>query len=261
MDARQLNEWTCSPGETKKLNYSYSYLACSLILLGFCLAGLYFFSRERKRTLISAFVSVPAACTTILFVPEYWKPIRITQLSVGIEDIIFSFATGGIVWIIVSFSVGRNYSYNISLSTVIRRYLILVALRTLVYILFSPMKWGAMTEALVGIFLVGLILFVRFHFKSWRITVAGSLLFTLYYSIITGFFLTLFPNMRLYWNNNNLWGISVLIVPLGEIVWALAYGAVWPLAMAYVFDLNISRSEMKTVTSVSQTNKTQQQSF
>jgi hypothetical protein len=226
-----------------------------LILLGFCLAGLYFYSWERKRILISAFLSIPAACTTVLFVPEYWKPIRITQFPVGIEDAIFSFATGGIVWIIVSFSVGRNYSYNISLSTVIKRYLALVALRSLIYILFRPMKWEAMTEALVGIIIVGLILLVKFRLKSWRIAAAGSLLFTLYYSIITGFFLTLFPHMRLYWNSNNLWGISVLIVPLGEIVWALGYGAVWPLAMAYVFDLNISKKDLETVSFVSQTGK------
>jgi len=183
--------------------------------------------------------------------------MRITQLSVGIEDIIFSFATGGIVWIIVSFSVGRNFSYNIAISTVIKRYLILGALGiSLIFILFRSTKWGVMTEALVGIIIIGLILLVRFRFKSWRIAVAGSLLFTLYYSLITGFFLKLFPHSELYWNNNNFWGISVFNVPLGEIVWAFVYGAVWPLAMAYVFDLNISKKDLKTVSYVSQTSKT-----
>jgi len=229
----------------------------SLLLLGFCLAGLYFFSRERKKILISAVLSIPAACTAVLFVPEYWKSKRITQLSVGIEDIIFSFATGGIVWIIVSFSVGRNFSYKMALNTMIKRYLTLVALGvSLIYILFRSTKWGVMAEALVGIIIIGLILLVRFRFKSWRIAAAGSLLFTLYYSITTGFILKLFPHMNLYWNNNNLWGISVFNVPLGEIVWALGYGAVWPLAMAYVFDLNISKRDLKTVTSVSQASET-----
>lgn len=200
---------------------------------------------------------MPAACTAVLFVPEYWKPIRITQLSVGIEDIIFSFATGGIVWIIVSFSVGRNFSYNMALGTVIKRYLILMALAiSLIYLLFRSTQWGVMAEALVGIIIIGLILLVRFRFKSWRIAIAGSLLFSLYYFIIMGFILKLFPLMRMYWNNNNLWGISVFKVPLEEIVWAFVYGTVWPLAMAYVFDLNIPKRGLKKVSSASQISNT-----
>ena len=91
---------------------------------------------------------------------------------------------------------------------------------------------------------------MRFRFKSWRIALAGSLLFTLYYSIIMGISLKLFPHMILFWNNNNLWGLSVFNVPLEEIVWAFGYGAVWPLAMAYVFNLNISERDPKTASSV-----------
>lgn len=219
--------------------------------MGSCLAGLFFVSREREKILISAILSMPAACTAVLFVPEYWKPIRITQYSVGIEDIIFSFATGGIVWIFVSFSVGRNFSYNMALSTLIKRYLALVALGVFfIYILNRSTKWGVMAEALVGIIIIGLILLMRFRFKSWRIALAGSLLFTLYYSIIMGISLKLFPHMILFWNNNNLWGLSVFNVPLEEIVWAFGYGAVWPLAMAYVFNLNISERDPKTASSV-----------
>jgi hypothetical protein len=229
----------------------------SLLLLGSCLAGYYIFSTERKKILLSAFLSVPAAFTAVLFVPEYWEPIRIIPISVGIEDIIFSFSTGGIVWIIVSLSVGRNFSYNMALSTVIKRYLILVVLGvSLINILNRSTKWGVMAEALIGIIIVGLILLVRFRLKSWRIAAAGSLLFTLYYAITTGFILKLFPHMNLYWNNTNLWGISVFHVPLEEIVWAFGYGAVWPLAMAYVFDLNVSERNRKTISSVSQASKT-----
>lgn len=240
-----------------EMEFPYPYLVWSLLLLGSCLTGFYFFSRERKKILISAFLSMPAACTAILFVPEYWKPARIALFSIGIEDLIFSFATGGIVWFLVSFSVGRDFSYSISLSTVVKRYSILLALGlSLMYFLYGSTKWDVMAEAIVGIIIAGLILLVRFRFKPWRIAVAGSMLFTLYYLIITIFVLKLFPHMKLYWNNSHLWGISVFNVPLGEIVWAFFFGAVWPLAMAYVFDLKISKKDKETVSSVSLTIKT-----
>jgi hypothetical protein len=223
------------------MNFSHPYLVWSLVLLGFCVAGFLIFSRERKKIFVSAILSMPAACTAVLFVPAYWKPIRITPLSVGIEDLIFSFATGGIVWIFVSFTACRNFTCDIALTNVIKRYLILVALgMTLLLILYRSTNWGVMFEAMIGISVAGFILLLRQRFRSWRIAAAGSILFTLYYFFVTGLILYLFPHMDSYWNKEILLGISVLNVPLEEIVWAFGFGAVWPLAMTYVFDLDLS---------------------
>jgi hypothetical protein len=47
---------------------------------------------------------------------------------------------------------------------------------------------------------------------------------------------TALPVLQLHWNPHNLWGPRLFGVPVEEVAWALAYGAVWPLFMAYVFD-------------------------
>ncbi len=229
------------------MNSSYPYLIGSLVLLITCLAGITLFSREKQKILISALLAAPAASVAVFFVPQYWEPIRITKFPVGIEDVIFSFATGGIVWMIVSLSVGRNFSYNMALGIAVKRYLTLAIIGgSLIYILERSTNWSVMFKALSGILFIGLLLMVRFRFKAWRIAAAGSLLFTLYYFIFTGITLKLFPNMILYWNKDFLWGISILQVPLEEIVWALAFGAVWPITMAYVFNLNLPERAPKT---------------
>jgi len=231
------------------LKFPHPYLVWSLVLLGSCLTGFFFFSRERKNIFISAVLSSPAACTAVLFIPEYWRPARITPLSVGIEDLIFSFATGGIVWIIIGFTAGRNFTCNIVLTTVIKRYLILVALgMTLMLILYRSTNLGVMFEAMIGITITGFILLLIQRFKSWRLAAAGSILFTLYYFFVTGLILYLFPNMGCYWNKEILLGISFFNVPVEEIAWAFGFGAVWPLAMAYVFDLDTSKKSSKLVT-------------
>jgi len=232
------------------MNFSCSYLVWSLVLLGSCFGGFYFFPRERKKIFISAILSLPAACTAVLFVPAYWKPLRITSLSVGIEDLTFSFATGGIVWIIVSFTEGKNLAYNIAFPTVIKRYLILVVLgMSLMLVLYRSTNWGVMSEALIGITITGLILLAKYRFKYWRMAAAGSILFTLYYLLIAALILNFFPHMHSYWNKEILLGISVFNVPLEEIAWAFAFGAVWPLAMTYVFDLELSDKNRKKASS------------
>jgi hypothetical protein len=61
--------------------------------------------------------------------------------------------------------------------------------------------------------------------------------FTSMYTIIFFITITLWPEFIGQWNTENLWGISVIGIPLEEIVWAAAYGGVWPTMMAYVFDI------------------------
>lgn len=216
------------------------YFILSLILLSFCLVGIYFLPRERSAILLSSLLSVPAAACEILFIPEYWQPTRISGFIIGMEDIIFSFATGGIVWIIISVRFKKNITYNLCSRTIIKRYLGLVLLGlTLIFVSHWFLKFGVMNEALLGILLMGLILLVKLRFKAWRMAGFGSFLFAGYYFIILNLVILLFPEFVLDWNSSNLWSIFALKAPLEEIAWAFVFGGVWSLGMAFVFDIQL----------------------
>jgi len=217
---------------------SYPYLIWSLVLLASYLIGFSLFHKERGRILISALLSVPAAGQALVFVPQYWKPLRILKSPIGIEDIIFSFATGGIAWIVICAMSGGKTISRSSPGRITGRYLLLLLSGSVLsYVSMQVLDLPIMDQALIGISIIGLVLLAGSRFKTWRIAAAGSMIFTLYYSVFTGIVMKLFPHMRSYWNDDMLWGISIMNIPIEEIMWALAFGAVWPLAMAFVFDL------------------------
>ncbi len=216
------------------------YLFLSLILLFACLAGIYLLAPYRRAILIAAILSIPAAASEILFIPEYWTPLRLTDFTIGIEDIIFSFSTGGIAWIIVCLIFGTKISYSIRFRRIFMRYSALVMLGlTLLFITHHYVRWGVMNEALLGISIVGFILMTGTRFRLWKLTAAGSFLLALYYFINLLVTFSIFPEFASSWNTSNLWNIFVFKIPLEEIAWAFALGAVWPVAMAYVLDAKL----------------------
>jgi hypothetical protein len=72
--------------------------------------------------------------------------------------------------------------------------------------------------------------------ELWPLSAAGAVGFTAYYAVIVVALAVVLPGLQLHWTRENLWGPRVFGVPLEEVAWAFAYGAVWPLFMAYVFD-------------------------
>ena len=53
----------------------------------------------------------------------------------------------------------------------------------------------------------------------------------------------LWPGFITQWNPEGIWGAVVLGLPRGEIAWAFAFGAFWPVFVGYVFDVRIERRE------------------
>jgi hypothetical protein len=57
-----------------------------------------------------------------------------------------------------------------------------------------------------------------------------------FYFVLIRYAFAVFPNLVHQWNFANLSGIAIDGVPLEEILWSLAFGAVYPLLMLYLFD-------------------------
>jgi hypothetical protein len=70
--------------------------------MGVCLAGLWRAPHHRTPALVSAALCAPSAGFALLFVPAYWHPKLIVAIPVGVEDVLFSFANGGLAWLMIA---------------------------------------------------------------------------------------------------------------------------------------------------------------
>jgi hypothetical protein len=213
----------------------YPYLASSLLLLQILLVGMALGAGQRRLALLSGLLSVPFAMASVFFVPEYWSPVRLADFPAGPEDFIFSFATGGTAWLLAIWPLRARFTAGLTPSRFLGRYLIC----TVLGVTLSGVCWAwgmsAIVAAVVGISaLWGALIWHRR--ELWPLSATGTIGFTLFYTAFVIVVSVVWPDLRMHWNADNLWGPRILMVPLEEIVWAVGYGAVWPLFMAYVFD-------------------------
>lgn len=217
----------------------YPYLASCLILLQILLVALALDSARRHLAVLSGLLSSPYALLSVFFVPEYWAPVRTTRLAASPEDFIFSFATGGIVWLLASWPLRRRFTHRLDWARFLGRYLECVVPGVTIGWLCFVSGLGVMASAIVGIAAVWGVLLWRCG-GLWPLSAAGAFGFALFYAVLMVAAVVVWPDLHLHWNAANLWGPRLLGVPVEEIAWALAYGAVWPLFMAYVLDTRLA---------------------
>jgi hypothetical protein len=194
--------------------------------------------KQRRLLLISALLSTPFSFASVFFVPEYWNPVRIAPFVVGIEDLLFSFSTGGIVWMLATWSLHNYIDTELRLQRTIKRYFIYIVSGTAVNVMLYILGVGVMTATLIGILLVATALFLLRR-KFWPLIITGMIGFVIFYFVIIKVIFMLFPAFPPQWTTENLWGFRVWGVPIEEVIWAMVYGAVWPLFMAYVLNVRL----------------------
>jgi hypothetical protein len=88
------------------------------------------------------------------------------------------------------------------------------------------------------VLIIGLWIFSR-CWSYWRISLIGALGFTIVYVTYLKGFIAVFPDFLDHWSMEYLYGMLLIGLPLEEIIWAIATGAVWPLIMSYLFNLKL----------------------
>jgi hypothetical protein len=216
---------------------AYPYMATSLVMLG-C-AALLLISRPATRgaALLSGLLSMPFALFSFEFVGVYWHPRTVAYWrATSPEDLLFSFSTGVIVWSLATWLGSPIPILAIDTKRLVQRYLALSALGIgtgYFFKFFHPI--GVMNSAMVGIGLVGLVVAASRR-DAWRLALGGLVGFGAFYIGLGALISVLWPSFVGQWQSGEMLRFSVLGLPGYELVWALAYGAVWPLFMAYCFD-------------------------
>ena len=211
-----------------------SYLFTSLFLTTLCLAGFWLVPRHRKPALLSGLLGIPGAAYSLVFVPTYWNPVRILRLPIGIEDVLFSFANGGLVWLLVSVWTS-GIRLSIDSATVAKRWLAVTAAFTLLLVVVARSGVPVMHAGLVGAAVIlGAMLWHRRAY--WPLVVRGAIAFSVLYGAVLFASLQIWPDALSQWDTRVLSGIVFLGAPVEEMVWALAYGAVYPIVMAFFLE-------------------------
>lgn len=75
------------------------------------------------------------------------------------------------------------------------------------------------------------------HPDLWVVSAAGAAQFGTFYFVYLFVFFRLWPAFPLYWDGPDLWGPTMASVPVDEIAWAVGFGAICPLLLAHVLDV------------------------
>lgn len=219
----------------------YPYLVCSLLLLG-ALAVLWAVARPRQRRLIlwSGLLSAPLASGACFFVPEYWQPMRVLGTTVGVEDILFSFAMGGLTWVAATGLTADRIRVPPHPLRAGRRYAVVLSLGALSLLGLWSAGLGAMSAVLYAAAATVLLL-LALRPALWRVALAGAAVLALTYTVACSLWFVLWPSFLDQWNADALSGARLLGVPAEEILWSLAHGAAWSLVMCLVFDVRLRR--------------------
>lgn len=216
---------------------THPYLVISTLLLALSGCALLVRRDQWQPMLLSGVLSATWASTAFFFVPHYWNPARLIVFGIGVEDILYSFANGAIVWFLVAAGPYR-LALRVRPRPFLMRYTACVVLGAGVFGTLWRGGVGVMTATLIAVaFVGGVVAWLQRPLRP--LALVGAVGSTALYGAILGTALTLWPHLLENWTVGNLWGIYVFNVPLEELAWAAGFGAVWPLLIAYALDVRV----------------------
>ena len=221
--------------------HTYPYLVFCLVGLGLLGGLLMHCPGQRKPALWSGLLCVPFGLSGAWLVPVYWDPRLVWSIGrVGVEDLLFCFVTGGLVWLFSAWWWRDHLAVEIQMRFVSGAYAALLVLGLLCF----GTAWLILRDPMAAVWMAfgnGTAVFLLLRPGSWRLAVAGAAGFGLYYGLSTMAWIWLVPEFADSWPAAGRWNAPVGGVPQGEIVWAVTFGACWPSWMAYLFRAEVMK--------------------
>ena len=184
----------------------------------------------RKEMLIVSSFTMAFSLTGRLFIPEYWNPPTLLNLSakigVDIESLIFSFSIGGIASVFYEAIFGFEHQKMCHAERHWLHWLTLM-LPPLVFILLHQLtQLNPIYSVSIAMFSGGSFTILCRPDLKWNILIGGAL-FTLFYFIFFLVINMIFPNFINVWNFTQISGVIILGVPLEEMLFAFTFGMIW----------------------------------
>jgi hypothetical protein len=188
----------------------------------------------RRSSLLAAVALAPFAVMGYVFVPAYWQPDHAFTFvrGVGVEDVLFCFACGGVCWIVAASGRRVRCEFLPAPGAFVAS---LVAWAGIALVAGVVAWWagcGVLAAVVLGFVFSGLVVLCRVP-RASRLIVPGAVGFTLVYAAVSWLVLAVHPAAAGFWVSEAISGRRVLGLPVEELAWALSFGATWPVVFAY----------------------------
>jgi hypothetical protein len=217
---------------------AYPYLFANLGVFAVLLAYLIRARRSAAARLAAASGLVCLPCSLLAFLHEgsYWRPARVGGGAFGVEDPMFSFTMGALVWLAAS-----RLSQSpppLPVRAAARRFLIwgLPAIPVLLCL------WLAGTDPMTATVAAGAALLAALLIRRprmWKLAAGGVCRFLPAYVLLVRIQFAVWPDYALAWNPESAWSYPIVGMPVGEIAWAIVFAAMWPVLVASAFSVSL----------------------
>jgi len=220
---------------------TYPYLGASMMLLTLAALAVLAWPQRRWELLLAGLLCAPFACFSFEFIPQYWQPKVVAYFTVASpEDVLFSFAGGVLGWWAAAWPHRARLTLRLDARTLLKRYLGWGALGVGVgYLLkYSVPNPQVMLSTLAGMATVGVSL-MWIKRRLWPLSLSCIVGYGGVYIGVMFAAQALWPQFITQWTPGSQLARDFFGMPLFEVVWAVGFGAVWPLFIGHVFDAEL----------------------
>jgi hypothetical protein len=225
--------------------YPYFFANALGTLLSLGVGALTLSRAQLRLSVLSGLLSAPCFLFMPLLERHYWQPRRFGGRSLGAEDVLCSFMVAAMAWAVVAVVLRGRLSDRIVRSGLPRRYNLTCGVSICLFVAGLAAGLSAMS-ALIGACAVMAAVLLWANRRAWPLAVVGTCGFGAAWFAAVRLFFWLWPEFAHQWNPGSAWSAPVLGVPLGELTWAIVFGAYWPLFVAYVLRIEFVSSRPVT---------------
>ena len=213
------------------VNYQYSYLIADLVLLVIWFVLFFWRKDVRKEMLyISIIFGFVGLLVEPIFLKDWWNPLTITTTMIGFEDFLFGFTFAGIASVIYSVIFKKRVRIKkVNKKKEFKRnknYLILSAfLVGLFFSSFYILKLNSFYSSIIAFIIPLTIIWIKRKDLIINSITSGLLLMII---VCIWFWIPelITPEwINTHWFLENLSGITILKVPLEDLIWSFLAGA------------------------------------
>lgn len=209
--------------------FRYAYLISALIFL-FIWLILYLYRKDlRHKMLKMSLILAPfGPLSQLLYIRDYWRPELFNGWVIGLEDIIFSFAIGGIASVIYEDFFGKKYvkrhlpRHRMSMLTIVLFVVIFMAIGNL-YLGYNSIYVSILVFLIIGLFVI-----LLRHDLLKDAIMSGLLMACLMSLFYFGSHLILgkvFDDIiQRWWITGNISGVLIFGLPIEELAWGFGLG-------------------------------------
>lgn len=214
----------------------YPYLLATLLAIAILSTVAFFIGKQKNIVFASGILHAPSGIFGFTFV-EYWSPEKLGGYVFGVEDILFNFASGLSVWLLVApWPFAQKLLVDWDFKVIMRRVALFALVAPLVYFGLWVLGTNPMT-ALISTFAFCACLVLFWRRALWPLAIPAAISYPALHVFATAFAFEVWPELATKWNADHFWGRPTLLgAPLGELTWAAVFGLSWPLIVAFLLD-------------------------